>query len=134
MTPRPGPPYEWDEDKREDTLRIREVDFLLVEQADWLAAIHHRSDRDGELRYSSHVPIGDRLYNVVWTPRGSYTLNQQCQKVGLPPANNDCLADAVGELELDGVLEDLSQLVSYRQLVMFVFRRLRRKWETALAP
>ena len=72
MTPRPGPPYEWDEDKREDTLRIRGVDFLLVEQADWLTAIHHRSDRDGELRYSSHVPIGDRLYNVVWTPRGLY--------------------------------------------------------------
>ena len=28
MTLRPGPPYEWDEDKREDTLRMRGVDFL----------------------------------------------------------------------------------------------------------
>ena len=74
MTPRPGPPYEWDEDKREDTLRIRGgVDFLLVERACWPAAIHLRSDRDGELRYSSHVPVGDRLYHVVWTPRGSQT-------------------------------------------------------------
>ena len=31
MTPRPGPPYEWDEDKRDDTFRIRGVDFLAVE-------------------------------------------------------------------------------------------------------
>ena len=46
---------------------------MLVEQADWTAAIHLRSDRGGELRYSSFVPIGDRLYNVVWTPRGSHT-------------------------------------------------------------
>ena len=46
---------------------------MLVEQADWTAATHRRSDRDGETRYSSFVPIGDRLYNVVWTPRGSHT-------------------------------------------------------------
>ena len=73
MTPTPGLPYEWDEDKREYTLRIRGVDFVIVEQADWTAAIHRRSDRGGEFRYSSYVPIGDRLYNVVWTPRGSHT-------------------------------------------------------------
>ena len=73
MTPRPGRPYEWDEEKREYTLRIRGVDFVIVEQANWTAAIHRRSDRDGELRYSSFVPIGDRLYNVVWTSRGSHT-------------------------------------------------------------
>ena len=73
MTPRPAPQYEWDEDKRENTLRIRGVDFLIVEQADWTVAIHRRSDRGGEFRYSSYVPIGDRLYNVVWTPRGSHT-------------------------------------------------------------
>ena len=73
MTPTPGLPDEWDEDKREYTLRIRGVDFVIVEQADWTAAIHRRSDRGGEFRYSSYVPIGDRLYNVVWTPRGSHT-------------------------------------------------------------
>ena len=73
MTPTPGLPYEWDEDRREYTLRIRGVDFVIVEQADWTAAIHRRSDRGGEFRYSSYVPIGDRLYNVVWTPRGSHT-------------------------------------------------------------
>ena len=73
MTPTPGLPYEWDEDKREYTLRIRGVDFVIVEQADWTAAIHRRSDRGGEFRYSSYVPIGERLYNVVWTPRGSHT-------------------------------------------------------------
>ena len=73
MTPMPGLPYEWDEDKREYTLTIRGVDFVIVEQADWTAAIHRRSDRGGEFRYSSYVPIGDRLYNMVWTPRGSHT-------------------------------------------------------------
>ena len=73
MTPQSAPHYEWDEGKRDDTLRIRGVDFVIVEQADWTAAIHRRSDRDGEFRYSSYVPIGNRLYNVVWTPRGSYT-------------------------------------------------------------
>ena len=46
---------------------------MIVEQADWTAGIHLRSDRDGEIRYSSFVPIGDRLYNVVWTPRDSHT-------------------------------------------------------------
>ena len=46
---------------------------MIVEQADWTAAVHLRSDRDGELRYSSFVPIGDRLYNVVWTLRSSHT-------------------------------------------------------------
>ena len=73
MTLGPGPPCEWDGDKREDNLRMRGVDFLVVEWADWPAAIRLRSDRDGELRYSSHVPVGDRLYHVVWTPRGSHT-------------------------------------------------------------
>ena len=51
MTPRPGRPYEWDEEKREYTLRIRGVDFVILERADWSIAIHLRSDRDGELRY-----------------------------------------------------------------------------------
>ena len=51
MTPTPGLPYEWDEDKREYTLRIRGVAFVIVEQADWTAAIHRRSDRGGEFRY-----------------------------------------------------------------------------------
>ena len=47
----PGLPYEWDEDKREYTLTIRGVDFVIVEQADWTAAIHRRSDRGGELLF-----------------------------------------------------------------------------------
>ena len=38
MTPTPGLPYEWDEDKRGYTLRIRGVDFVIVEQADWTAS------------------------------------------------------------------------------------------------
>ena len=53
---------------------------MIVEQADWTAAIHRRSDRGGEFRYSSYVLIGDQLYNVVWTPRGSHTLTISLRK------------------------------------------------------
>ena len=59
MTPRPSPPYEWDEDKRQETLRLRRIDLAMVSQTDWDAATHQRSDRDGELRYSSSVPKGN---------------------------------------------------------------------------
>ena len=59
MTPRPGPPYEWDEAKLQETLRLRGLDFTLVSQTDWDAATHQLSDRDGELRYSSYVPKGN---------------------------------------------------------------------------
>ena len=59
MTPRPGPPYERDEDKRQETLRLRGLDFALVSLTDWGAATHQLSDRDGELRYSSYVPKGN---------------------------------------------------------------------------
>ena len=73
MTPTPSPPYEWDENKRQETLRLRGLDFAMVNHIDWDTASHHRSDRADEPRYSSYVPIGNRLYNVVWTPRGSHT-------------------------------------------------------------
>ena len=73
MTSPPFPPYQWDENKRQETLRIRGIDFILVEQADWSTAIHHRQERAGEIRYSSYTLIDNRLYNVVWMPRGAYT-------------------------------------------------------------
>ena len=73
MTPRPGWPYTWDENKREETLRNRETDFVLVEQIDWESATHYQQERDGGTRYSSYAMIGERLYNVVWTLRAPYT-------------------------------------------------------------
>lgn len=59
--------YEWDESKREETLRKRDIDFASMEYFDWETAIHQRSDRDGEERWSSFGLIGSRLHHVVWT-------------------------------------------------------------------
>ena len=73
MTSGPLPPYQWDENKRQETLRARGIDFMEVERADWSTAIHHRQERSGEIRYSSYVLIGTRLHNVVWTPREACT-------------------------------------------------------------
>ena len=73
MTPTPGPPYEWDENKRQETIRLRELDFAMVNAIDWGTATQDRQERGGEVRYSSLGVIGDRLYNVVWTPRGPNT-------------------------------------------------------------
>ena len=73
MPPIPGPPYEWDEDKREQTLRLRGLDFTLVSQIDWSTATYRRQEQHGEVRYASLGLIGDRLHHVVWTPRGPHT-------------------------------------------------------------
>ena len=73
MSPTPGPPYEWDEDKRHHNIELHGVDFRLVYRANWAAATHRRSDRQGELRYSSYVPVDERVHNVVWTPREHFT-------------------------------------------------------------
>ena len=66
-------PYEWDDEKREDTLRTRGVDFESMEYFDWDTALTYRSDRHGEVRWSSYGLIGDRLYHVAWTLRGDST-------------------------------------------------------------
>ena len=73
MTPTPDPPYEWDENKRLETLRVRGLDFALVSQIDWTIATYERQERGGEIRYASLTPIGDRLHHVVWTPRDTNT-------------------------------------------------------------
>ena len=73
MTRTPGPPYEWDEDKRRQNIELHGVDFTLVHRANWAAATHRRSDRQGELRYSSYVTVENRVHNIVWTPRDRST-------------------------------------------------------------
>ena len=73
MPPRPGPPYEWDENKRQETLRLRGVDFALTVQIDWDTATIRQQERGGEVRYASLAMIGDRLHHVVWTLRGPNT-------------------------------------------------------------
>ena len=65
MTPTPGPPYEWDENKRQETLRLRGLDFALANDIDWNTATFRRQERGGEVRYASLAMVGDRLYHVV---------------------------------------------------------------------
>ena len=65
--------YEWDEEKRLETLEERGIDFALVEQFEWDTASTQRSDRLGEIRWSSYGLIGDRLYHLAWTLRGEST-------------------------------------------------------------
>ena len=62
--------YEWDENKRAETLRERGIDFASMDYFDWETAIHQRSDRGGEGRWSSFGLIGARLHHVIWTERG----------------------------------------------------------------
>ena len=69
----PSPPYEWDENKRQETLRLRGLDFALAARIDWRTATHDRQERGGEVRYSSMGILDGRLYNVVWTRRDPYT-------------------------------------------------------------
>lgn len=76
-------PYEWDEEKRDETLRVRGVDFASMESFDWSTALTRRSDRGGEIRWSSYGMIGDELYHAVWTHRDEAT-----RIISLRKANN----------------------------------------------
>ena len=73
MTPAPSPPYEWDENKRQETLRLRGLDSARASEINWHTATHRRQEREGEVRYASLGLTGDRLHHVVWTPRGPNT-------------------------------------------------------------
>ena len=74
MPPRPGPPYEWDEDKSAENLRLRGFSFDLVERFDWTTALTRRNLHiESEDRWVSLGLVAERMYVVVWTPRGPYT-------------------------------------------------------------
>ena len=63
---------EWDDRKREETLRERGLDFASVAQAEWDAALTVEDDRAdyGKTRFVSLVPNKDRLCVVAWCLRG----------------------------------------------------------------
>ena len=63
---------EWDQAKREKTLRERGLDFAHVEAADWDAALTEQDTRGayGEDRFVSLVLIHGRLCVVAWCVRG----------------------------------------------------------------
>lgn len=73
MIPTPGPPYEWDEGKRQETLTVRGLDFAQVSQIDWNNATYERVVRGREVRYASLGVIEGRVHHVVWTLRGDNT-------------------------------------------------------------
>ena len=71
MPPLPGPPYEWDEAKNADNLRTRGFSFDLVEDFDWNTALTQRDLRiESEERWIALGLVAERMYVVVWTPRG----------------------------------------------------------------
>ncbi len=63
---------EWDDDKRDRTLRERGLDFASVADAEWDAALTVEDSRAeyGETRFVSLVSIHARLCVVAWCRRG----------------------------------------------------------------
>ncbi len=83
MNPTPGPPYEWDENKRRETLSQRGLDFALAYRIDWTGAIHQAQERGGETGFASLGLVDNRLYHIVWTPSDPFT-----RIISLRKANN----------------------------------------------
>ena len=64
--------WDWDEDKRQANLAKHRVDFAWVEDFDWSTATTEPDRRHdyGERRFRSTGSIGNRLYVLIFTPRG----------------------------------------------------------------
>lgn len=62
---------EWDETKRQDTLRARQMDFADVALIDQDSLVSEQDTRHdyGETRFSSFAYLHGRLINFCWTPR-----------------------------------------------------------------
>ncbi|TAE81353.1 MAG: BrnT family toxin [Alphaproteobacteria bacterium] len=63
--------YEWDEEKCISNITKHHVDFAIIFDVDWSAALIMRDMREdyGEERYLAYVPINNRLHAVIYTPR-----------------------------------------------------------------
>jgi uncharacterized DUF497 family protein len=66
--------YEWDEQKRLLNLEIHKVDFSVIERFEWSSALVKPDQRRnyGELRFQAYGVINNRLYCLVFTPRGDH--------------------------------------------------------------
>lgn len=74
MTPRPGAPYEWDENKSRSNLETRGFGFDLIHRFDWNTADTRQDLRSvKEARLISTGLIEGRLYVAVWTRREGFT-------------------------------------------------------------
>lgn len=65
--------FEWDERKSKECAELRGFDFSIVYEFDFETAMIVEDDRHdyGETRFKAFNTIGDKLYNVVFTVRGS---------------------------------------------------------------
>ena len=63
--------YEWEEDKRVENLEKHRIDFHAADGFDWTTALIFEDKRRnyGEVRYTAHGWIGNRLYALVFTDR-----------------------------------------------------------------
>lgn len=62
--------FEWDEDKRQKTLKERNLDFRDAFQFfDGRPLIHQPTPRDGEERWKSTASLHSQFFTVVWTRR-----------------------------------------------------------------
>jgi uncharacterized DUF497 family protein len=66
--------YSWDERKRASNLRKHGVDFAIVQNFDFEAALVLRDDRKnyGEERYRAYGSISERLHALVFTRSSSH--------------------------------------------------------------
>ncbi len=63
---------EWDDAKRNETLKRRGLDFADVASVDWTVAFTAEDTRAnyGEVRFVTMAPIADRLCVFAWCWRG----------------------------------------------------------------
>ena len=65
--------YQWDEAKRAETIRDRQLDFALASSFLWESSVTEPSNRRGERRYRAigYFEDNPRLHTIVFTWRGS---------------------------------------------------------------
>jgi len=63
--------YEWDEAKRQSSLINHGQDFANVVSLNWDVATFETQLVSGEKRILAYAPMGQRLYAVVYTMRGT---------------------------------------------------------------
>ena len=64
--------WDWDEPKRQATLLLRGLDFAMVRDFDLATAVIDLDDRRdyGEARFKATGMIDERLFIVIFAPRG----------------------------------------------------------------
>ena len=96
------PTFEWDPAKRLSNLaKHAGIDFDSVRDFEWSSAQTVRSDRDGEVRYSSIGYIGPRLHVVIYTDRDGARRIISLRKANKREESNYATAQA-GPYQSDG--------------------------------